>query len=362
MRNVALDLGARKIAFCEIVDGQVKERRTVTSLSALDDVLGPTSPPARVAFEACREAWKLHERIKANGHEPLLVDTTRIHQIGIPCGRKTDRIDAELLARAVERGILPLAHVLSKEAQQLRASLSVRRALVETRSQMIVTVRGLVRAGGEKIAGCDTEHFVERAKAASLGGDEALRALISPLIELLEQVGKQLTVLDAELDARSKADPLVVQLTSAPGVGPVVATAYISVIDSAKRFRNAHQVAAYVGLVPKEDSSGGRRKLGSITKQGNAYLRTLLVQAAWNVMRQRGDDPMKTWAQAVAKRRGKRVAVVAVARRLAGVLWAMWRDGTLYHAPEVAAASARGMTKHAKQIHRRAEQLTANTE
>jgi transposase len=125
MRNVALDLGARKIAFCEIVDGQVKERRTVTSLSALDDVLGPTSPPARVAFEACREAWKLHEQIKANGHEPLLVDTTRIQQIGIHRGRKTDRIDAELLARAVERGIIPLAHVLSKEAQQLRASLSV---------------------------------------------------------------------------------------------------------------------------------------------------------------------------------------------------------------------------------------------
>jgi transposase len=227
---------------------------------------------------------------------------------------------------------------------------------------MIVTVRGLVRAGGQKIGGCDTKHFVDRAKAASLGGDEALRALISPLIELLEQVAKQLAVLDAELEARSKADPLVEQLTSAPGVGPVIATAYISVIDSAKRFRTAHQVAAYVGLVPKEDSSGGRRKLGSITKQGNAYLRSLLVQAAWNVMRQRADDPIKTWAQAVAKRRGKRVAVVAVARRLAGVLWAMWRDGTLYHAPEVAAASADGMKKNAKRIQRRAEQIAAITQ
>lgn len=130
---------------------------------------------------------------------------------------------------------------------------------------------------------------------------------------------------------RGRADRHVVD--DGPRVGLIVAAAFVSVIDEAARFRSAHQVEAYLGLVPGEDSSGGRRKIGSITKQGNAYPRSMLLQAAWCVLRSRDvQDPLQLWGKAVAKRRGNRIGAVAVARRLTGVLWAMWRDGTVYDA------------------------------
>ena len=120
----------------------------------------------------------------------------------------------------------------------------------------------------------------------------------------------------------------------------------ISVVDDPGRFRRAHQLQAYLGLVPSENTSG-KRKLGAITKQGNGYLRSLLVQAAWSVMRQRRSDPLKAWGQALAKRGGKRVAAVAVARRLAGILFAMWRDMSAYDREALAGKSARGKRSEA---------------
>ena len=111
----------------------------------------------------------------------------------------------------------------------------------------------------------------------------------------------------------------------------IVAATFVSVIDDARRFKNAHAVGAYLGLVPSETTSGGpdKRRLGSITKQGNRMARAMLIQSAWTILRLRDtSDPLKRWAEGVAKARNKRIAVVALARKLAGVLWAMWRDGT----------------------------------
>jgi hypothetical protein len=121
------------------------------------------------------------------------------------------------------------------------------------------------------------------------------------------------------------------------------------VVDDAKRFRRAHQVEAYLGLVPSEHTSVQRR-LGSITKQGNSYLRALLVQAAWCILRSRGQDPLALWAKAIAQRRGKRIAVVALARRLAGVLWAMWRDGTVYDTQRLVHAAVRGLQQQVQTL------------
>jgi transposase len=104
-------------------------------------------------------------------------------------------------------------------------------------------------------------------------------------------------------------------LKTAPGVATVVAAAFISVVDDAKRFRKAHELESYLGLVPSEDTSG-KRRLGAITKRGNAYTRALLVQAAWAVLKQKGDDPLAQWGRAIALKRSKRIAAIAVARRL----------------------------------------------
>jgi hypothetical protein len=140
MRTVALDLGARKISYSEAKEGRIVERATVRSLGGLVRQLGPNTPPAQVVFEACREGWYVATRLQEWGHEPLMLDTTRSAALGIGRhGRKTDRIDADTMALALERRQIPLAHILSPHRQELRYQLSVRRALVETRAQYVTT-------------------------------------------------------------------------------------------------------------------------------------------------------------------------------------------------------------------------------
>jgi transposase len=356
MRSVALDLAARKIAYCEVADGEVLARRMVSSLGRLEDSLGPACPPARVAIEACREAWHVHAKLEGWGNQVLLVDTTRVRRLGVgQHGRKTDRIDAEVLAFAVERNQIPTAHVLSPERQQLRMRLSVRRALVETRAQYVTTVRGLVRAQGAKIPSCSTDHFVRHARNAV--SDDAVRELIAPLLEMLEQLNAKLAQLERQLEQECADEPTVALLMTAPHIGVVTAAAFVSVIDEAHRFASSRKVGAYLGLVPSEKSTGSRRRLGSITKQGNGYARSLLVEVSWSIMRRTSDDPLHRWAQAVAKRRGKRIAVVALARRLAGVLWAMWRHDAVYDPASVGRRSAHGLARQAQEIDFRADAM-----
>jgi len=122
---------------------------------------------------------------------------------------------------------------------------------------------------------------------------------------------------------------------SAPGVGPVTALAFVAALDEVTRFSSAHQVGSYLGLVPSEYSSGDRQHRGRITKRGNSRMRSLLVEAGWRIMRSRRSEcaAMRAWAMQIAARRGKRIAVVALARRLSGILYAMWRDGNEYRVP-----------------------------
>lgn len=357
MRTVALDLGAKKIAYCEVAGGEVIRRTTVSELETLESLLGPQAPRARVAIEACREAWFVHAKLTEWDNEVLLVDTTRSRQMGIgQHRRKTDRIDAEVLARSVERGRVPLAHLLSPHRQELRRQLGVRRALVETRAQYITTIRGLVREQGKKLPSWDTRDFLARMRKTEL--DAKIQSVVDPLLAPLQVVDVQLADLDRAVESLSQTEPVVSLLTTAPGVGPIVAMSFVSVIDDAKRFHRAHQVEAYLGLVASENTTGGKRRLGSITKHGNSYLRSLLVQAGWNIMRLSDHaDPLRQWGHALAKRRGKRIAVVALARRLAGVLWAMWRDGTVYDTDFASRTSACGLKAAARQIEDQAATL-----
>ena len=343
MRIVALDLGAKKTCYCELCQGQVVQRLTVSEVGSLRPLLGPEQPAAQVAIEACREAWFIHDLLVEWGNEVVLVDTTRSRQLGIgQHGRKTDRIDAETLARALEIGRIPAAHVLSPKRRELRRVLGVRRALVEARAQLVTTVRGLVREQGGKIPSCATENFVGKVRRQSLTPEVA--QLIEPLVVLVQSIDTQLANTEEQLAALSAQEPIIATLTTTPGVGTVVAATFMSVIDEAKRFQSAHQVESYVGLVPSEDTSGGKRRLGAISKKGNSYLRTLLVQAAWTILRSSDkSDPLYLWVTQLVQRRGKQIAVVALARRLIGVLWAMWRDGTVYDAKHLAQQGTRGL-------------------
>jgi len=350
MRSVGLDLGARHIAFCEVVDGVVIRSGSVRRLSELRPMLGPESQPARVAFEACREGWHVHETLQSWQKVPLMLDTTRVRQIGVgEHRRKNDAIDARAIAMALDAGRVPLAHVLSPHRRELRALLSVRGELVELRARQVVIIRGLARAKGVLIRSCATRSFVKRLAETSL--EVETRDLVAPLVATLCAAEAELERVDAKVAAFATADPIITLCTTAPGVGVIVAATFVSVIDEAKRFRNAHAVAAYLGLVPGENTTGGpgKRRLGSITKHGNTHARAMLVQSAWQIMRSANTaDPLRRWADELASKRGNKVAAVALARKLAGVLWAMWRDGTVYDAAFAAHQTSTGWRAEAQ--------------
>lgn len=350
MRSVGLDLGARHIAYCEVASGSVLRRGSLRRLSELRSIVGPDTEPARVAFEACREGWHVHDMISSWGHEPLMVDTTRVKQLGVgQHGRKRDDIDAEAIALALDSKRLPLAYVLSPERRTLRARLSVRSELVEMRARQITVIRGLARAKGVAIASSATPAFLTHLEKAPLA--EETRMLIAPLVETLRAADKQIAAVDEELAALGKADPTICLCATAPGVALVVAATFVSTIDDANRFRDAHSVASYLGLVPGERTTGGKQKLGAITKRGNAQARCMLVQAAWHILRAGSkDDPLHRWGMHIATKRGKKIASVALARRLAGVLWAMWRDGTVYDPALVGRASATGFRRASQDL------------
>ena len=148
--------------------------------------------------------------------------------------------------------------------------------------------------------------------------------------------------MNAQLAKRAERDEVSRRLCSVTGIGPVTVAAYIAAIDDPERFRDARHVASYLGLVPSERSSGERQRRGRITKVGNSRARRLLVEVGWSVLR--GTAPqmaeLREWGRALARRRGRQVAVVAIARRLARILYALWRDGTEFEPAEAATMAA----------------------
>jgi transposase len=144
------------------------------------------------------------------------------------------------------------------------------------------------------------------------------------------RISDQVKSASEELEETAMADATCQRLMTVPGVGPVTAMRFSAAIDDVTRFANAHAVESYIGLVPGEYSSSERQRRTGITKAGASKLRWALVQASWSARRSRPNDPMVLWSHQVEQRRGKRVAMVALARKMAGILYALWRDGTVY--------------------------------
>jgi transposase len=334
MRNIGLDLGARKINFCEVQDGKVVREGSVSGIEKLEEILGVNAVTARVAFEAGYGAWHVASLLKKWGHEPVMIDTTRSKQMGVgQHKRKNDKLDAKTNAICLERGFIARAHILSEPRQQLRMYLRVRAQLVQTRAKFIAMTRRLLAEEGLSMKRQDAEHFDKALSAVPL--TESLRLILHPLREQLRLLTVQIATLDKQIQQLADKESAVERLMTVPGICTLAACAFVSVIDQPERFKHAHQVESYLGLVPSEHSTGGKTRLGGINKAGNSYLRKLLVQSAWVTMRSKQDDPLTAWARSLSERRKKRIAVVAVARRLAGILWAMWKKKTVYDPPSV---------------------------
>ncbi len=172
--------------------------------------------------------------------------------------------------------------------------------------------------------------FPKRIRDAALSRPDGLPQHVERLLLSIVALNEQIKPADVELASLAEQDPICQRLMSVPGVGPVTSLRFFAALDDRARFPNAHAVQGYLGLTPGENSSSERQQRTGITKAGPAPVRRALVQAAWNFRRLRPLDPISRWAAQIELRRGKFIATVAVARKLAGVLFALWRDGSTY--------------------------------
>lgn len=230
----------------------------------------------------------------------------------------------------------------------MRALLGVRDKLVRTRAGLVTLAQALLSREGIRVPTGSSGCFSARVEELDLA--ELQRAEIAPLLALLGPLNEQIEDLDGRLSELAVKDERVKRLLTMPQIGPVTAVSFVATLDKVGRFRGSHQMEAYLGLVPREWSSSEIQRRGHITKAGNSRLRWLLVEAAWRVLTHKKRPEtlaLREWAERIARRRGARVAVVALARKIGGILYAMWRDGSVYDAAKLGGARATSATKAA---------------
>lgn len=333
MDFIGFDLGKVSSQVCILTeDGDLIERRIKTDREHIYELLG-SRPPARLLIEASTESEWVARYLEELGLEVVVADpnfasmyATRSRKV------KTDKRDARTLCEACRLGAYRSAHRTSDRQRHVRAQLAVREAMVRTRSRYISIISTLLRRDGLHIDTGHSPSFLKRLARVEL--PTGLSEETAPLVLLLQSLNAQIKEADGQLARLVKEDEVVARLCTVPGVGPVTATSFVSTLDEASRFAGPKQARAYLGLAPSERSSGERQHRGHISKAGPGRARHMLVEAAWTILRRRSADnaALHEWGTRIAARRGARVAVVALARKLAGILYAMWRDGTKFEA------------------------------
>ena len=335
MDSIGLDVHKNETQVCVLTqEGELVEQRMRTTAERLAAVLGKRSK-ARILIEASTESEWVARVIEGFGHEVIVADPNYAPMYASRNRKtKTDRRDARMLAEACRVGTYRRAHRTSEEQRRVRAELTVRETLVRTRSRYISVMRSLIRREGLRIRDGSAEGFLNRLEEMEL--PQHLRLILAPLVVVMTGLNQEIKASAKHLADNVKSDELVRRLCTVPGIGPVTSVTFKAIVDQVSRFDRAHQLEAYLGLVPVEYSSGDKQRLGAITKAGNTRLRCLLVEAAWSVMMHTKNPEtatLRAWADRIAQRRGRKVAGVALARKLAGILFAIWRDGTVYGRP-----------------------------
>ena len=331
MEYGAIDLHTRRsqIRILDEQEAVILDRRIDTTRAEFDRVFGGR-PRMRILLESSTESEWVAQHLEALGHEVIVADPNYTPMYGSRSRKvKTDKRDVAALAIACRRGIYRAAHRASAAARTLRQTMRVRQQLVQVRSGLISLLRAVLRQEGLRLPSGSAERVLQRLDQLTIPA--GVTTVLAPIRQVLQQLTTTLTAGDQAVETRATHDPEAQRLMTAPGVGPVVALTFQAVMDDPARFGgDAARASAFVGLVPSEDSSAERQRKGHITKCGPRDLRALLVQASWVIWRGRSDAgaDLRTWAQTLAARRGRRIAIVALARRLTRVLYAMWRDQT----------------------------------
>lgn len=329
MEHVAIDLGGRESQVCvRSPDGTVLAETRVPTLH-LGELL--RRPQARVILETCAEAFAVADLALEQGHQVRVVPASLVRSLGVGSRRtKTDRRDAQILSEVSCRIDLPSVHVPSPWSREAKSLCGMRDVLVQSRTQLVNTVRGYLRRHLKRLGRGTIGTLPERTRQRFAESGLALPRYVQRQLEMVKHLHESVKEATREVKSWADQNSVCVRLMTVPGVGPISAVRFVAAIDSVERFSSAHQLEAYLGLTPGEDSSSDRKRITSITKAGPVAVRWTLVQAAWSALRTRPDDPMSRWALQISRRRGVRIAIIALTRKLAGILFAMWRDGSTY--------------------------------
>lgn len=340
MQHVAIDLGSRESQICiRQLDGAIVEERKHPTRKLTE--LVKTWPTSRVVMEASAEAFKIADAALAAGHQVRVVPGKLVRLLGVgDRGVKNDQRDARQLSQASWQTDVPSVHIPSAAAREIKSICGARDVLVATQRNLSNNVRGWLRTQLWKPPGGTMVTLPERVRAHARAGGHELPEHIERQLTMLTQVTEQVQAANKQARRLAMAHPVCRRLMTVPGVGPLTSLRFVAAIDDPSRFATAHRVQSYVGLTPGEHSSSQRERKTGITKAGPSELRRCLVQAAWSVMLARRSHPMLEWVRQIAQRRNRPIAVIALARKLAGILFAIWRDGTTYEANHAAGRSA----------------------
>ena len=332
--TVGLDVGDRSIELCILdSDGEVQERSRLPNRMAALQVRFQGSAPMRVVLETGKHSPWISRALESWGHEVLVANARRVHLIGRD-HRKNDASDAETLARLGRmdpRLLRPIRH-RGEVTQAGLSFLRARDALVRSRTLQINVVRGLIKSAGGSVPKCSAESFHRRAAEAL---PPELSPALVPLLEIIGMLTAKITQMEQEIERLCEERyPETRLLRQIKGVGPITALAFVLVLEDPQRFATSRSVGAYLGLVPRQRTSGDSDPQLRVTKTGDRMLRRLLVQSAQYILGPFGPDcDLRRYGERIALRGGmnaKKRAVVAVARKLSSLLFALWTSGSVY--------------------------------
>jgi transposase len=325
--HCAIDLGGRKSQVCvRAPDGHLLFEGPYDTPS-LPEFLR-LLPRSRVIVETAAEAFRIADAAKEAGHEVRVVPATLVRSLGVGARKtKTDKRDARALSEVSCRIDLPSVHIPSARSREWKTICGMHDALITARTKLVNNLRGWLRGQGLRIGKGKAETFAQRMMQF-----ESLPDYVTDQVEALAALDEKIRESEKRIKELAK-DELCQRLMTVPGVGPSTSVRFVAAIDDVTRFDSAHKVESYFGLVPGESSSSERQQRLSITKAGPPSVRWVLGQAAWALQircRDPAARPLQLWAAEIARKHGKRIATIALARKLAGILYALWRDGTTY--------------------------------
>jgi transposase len=324
---VGLDVSLNTVSIC-IVDemGKVMREQEVPSTpeSIGGFLLGTGFEIEKIGLESGNLTHYLQEGLEKMNYCVVTMESRKMAAILATTINKTDKNDARGIAEALRVGHYKACVHRSNEAMEVRTVLHVRGTLVEERTHLLSSIKGHLKVYGIKLGKGKDKGFRKKVEDATQPLNLRIQRVIRQLLNILESLEVEIKALEKEVTALTKEDVDTQLLQTVDGVGPITALAFKAELDNPKRFEDSKDVAAYIGLTPRQYSSGETQRQGGISKRGSKRMRCLLIEAATSLLtRCQSWSKLKAWGMKLMKKKGKKKAIVAVARKLAVIMHQM---------------------------------------